>query len=328
VKNVGEAAAEAILRERERGGPYRSLGDFLKRLDEKVLNKRTLESLIKAGALDGFGERARLLASLEGLLKWAAENREKARSGMMGLFSEVEEPPLAEAAPLDEITRLRYEKEALGIYVSGHPILRYPGLRETATCTLEELPHLARDLPPRSRVLLAGMVEEVVRKPTKSGGMMARFVLSDETGALEAVAFGRAYDQVSPRLKEDTPVLVLAEVEREEGGVRVLAQAVWTYEELEQVPRALEVEVEASLLDDRGVAHLKSLLDEHAGTLPLYVRVQGAFGEALLALREVRVGEEALGALEAAGFRAYLLPDREVLLQGGQAGEAQEAVPF
>lgn len=88
------------------------------------------------------------------------------------------------------------------------------------------------------------------------------------------------------------------------------------------------MEVEASLLDDRGVAHLKSLLDEHAGTLPLYVRVQGAFGEALLALREVRVGEEALGALEAAGFRAYLLPDREVLLQGGQAGEAQEAVPF
>lgn len=328
VKNVGEAAAEAILRERERGGPYRSLGDFLKRLDEKVLNKRTLESLIKAGALDGLGERARLLASLEGLLRWAAETREKARSGMMGLFSEVEEPPLAEAAPLDEITRLRYEKEALGIYVSGHPILRYPGLRETATCTLEELPDLARDLPPRSRVLLAGMVEEVVRKPTKSGGMMARFVLSDETGALEAVAFGRAYDQVSPRLKEDTPVLVLAEVEREEGGVRVLAQAVWTYEELEQVPRALEVEVEASLLDDRGVAHLKSLLDEHAGTLPLYVRVQGAFGEALLALREVRVGEEALAALEAEGFRAYLLPDREVLLQGGQAGEAQEAVPF
>lgn len=81
----------------------------------------------------------------------------------------------------------------------------------------------------------------------------------------------------------------------------MLAQAVWTYEELEQVPRALEVEVEASLLDDRGVAHLKSLLDEHAGTLPLYVRVQGAFGEALLALREVRVGEEALGALGGRG---------------------------
>ncbi|AEV15092.1 DNA polymerase III subunit alpha [Thermus sp. CCB_US3_UF1] len=329
VKNVGEGAASAILQERERGGPYRSLGDFLKRLDEKVVNKRTLESLVKAGAFDAFGDRARLLASLEPLLRWAAESRERARSGMMGLFAEVEEPPLAEASPLDEITRLRYEKEALGIYVSGHPVLRYPGLREVASCALEDLPHFAHDLPPRARVLLAGMVEEVVRKPTKSGGMMARFVLSDETGALEAVAFGRAYEGVSPKLKEDTPLLVLAEVEREEGGVRVMAQAVWTYEEVAEAPKALEVEADHALLDEKGVTLLKSLLDEHPGPYPFYVRVQGPFGEALFALKEVRASEEALRALEAEGFRAYLVPDREVFLQGnGGNGSKEEAVPF
>ncbi|GAB5603881.1 hypothetical protein FJNA_24070 [Thermus sp. FJN-A] len=329
VKNVGEAAAEAILQERERGGPFRSLGDFLKRLDEKVVNKRTLESLIKAGAFDAFGDRARLLASLEGLLKWAAESRERARSGMMGLFAEVEEPPLLEAEPLDEITRLRYEKEALGIYVSGHPVLRYPGLREAASCPLEELPEFVRGLPPRSRVLLAGMVEEVVRKPTRSGGMMARFTLSDETGALEAVVFGRAYEGVSPKLKEDTPLLVLAEVEREEGGLRVLAQGAWTHEEVAEASKALEVEVDHALLDEKGVALLKSLLDEHPGTLPLYLRVQGPFGEALFAMREVRVAERALGALEAEGFRAYLVPDREVFLQGnGGNGNKEEVVPF
>lgn len=197
-----------------------------------MVNKRTLESLIKAGAFDAFGDRARLLASLEGLLRWAAESQKRERSGMMGLFSEAEEPPLVEASPLDEITQLRYEKEALGIYVSGHPVLRYPGLREVASCTLEELPDFIQGLPPRSRVLLAGVVEEVVRKPTRSGGMMARFILSDETGALEALAFGRAYEGVSPKLKEDTPLLVLAEVEREEGGLRVLAQAVWNHEEV------------------------------------------------------------------------------------------------
>lgn len=329
VKNVGEGAAEAILEERERGGPFRSLGDFLKRLDEKVVNKRTLESLIKAGAFDAFGERARLLASLELLLKWAAESRERARSGMMGLFAEVEEPPLAEAAPLDEITRLRYEKEALGIYVSGHPVLRYPGLREVASCPLEELPEFVRGLPPRTRVLLAGMVEEVVRKPTRSGGMMARFTLSDETGALEVVTFGRAYEGVSPKLKEDTPLLVLAEVEREEGGLRVIAQAVWTHEEVAEAPRALEVEVDHALLDGAGITLLRSLLDEHPGALPLYVKVQGPFGEAILSLRETRVGEEALRALEAEGFRAYPVPDREYFLQGnGGNGGKEEAVPF
>lgn len=329
VKNVGEGAARAILEERERGGRFRSLGDFLKRLDEKVVNKRTLESLIKAGAFDAFGDRARLLASLDALLRWAAESRERERSGMMGLFAEVEEPPLVEAEPLDEITRLRYEKEALGIYVSGHPVLRYPGLREVASCPLAELPHFARDLPPRARVLLSGMVEEVVRKPTRSGGMMARFMLSDETGALEVVAFGRAYEGVSPKLKEDTPLLVLAEVEREEGGLRVIAQAVWTYEEVAEAPRALEVEVDHALLDEAGVALLKSLLDEYPGTLPLYLRVQGPFGEAILSLRETRVGEGALEALEAEGFRAYLIPDREAFLQGnGGGGPKEEVVPF
>ncbi|GAA6742582.1 DNA polymerase III subunit alpha [Thermus antranikianii] len=329
VKNVGEGAAQAILAERERRGPFKSLGDFLKRLDEKVVNKRTLESLIKAGAFDAFGDRARLLASLDPLLRWAAESRERERSGMMGLFTEVEEPPLVEVPPLDEITRLRYEKEALGIYVSGHPVLRYPGLREVASCTLEELSDFIRGLPPRPRVLLAGMVEEVVRKPTRSGGMMARFTLSDETGALEVVVFGRAYEGVSPKLKEDTPLLVLAEVEREEGGLRVMAQAAWTYEEVAEAPKALEVEVDHALLDEAGVALLKSLLDEYPGTLPLYLRVQGPFGEAILSLRETRVGEEVLGALEAEGFRAYLIPDREAFLQGnGGGGPKEEVVPF
>jgi len=329
VKNVGEGAAQAILAERERRGPFKSLGDFLKRLDERVVNKRTLESLIKAGAFDAFGDRARLLASLDPLLRWAAESRERERSGMMGLFAEVEEPPLAEALPLDEITRLRYEKEALGIYVSGHPVLRYPGLREVASCTLEELSDFIRGLPPRPRVLLAGMVEEVARKPTKSGGMMARFTLSDETGALEVVVFGRAYEGVSPKLKEDTPLLVLAEVEREEGGLRVMAQAAWTHEEVAEAPKALEVEVDHALLDEAGVALLKSLLDEYPGTLPLYLRVQGPFGEAIFSLRETRVGEGVLEALEAEGFRAYLIPDREAFLQGnGGGGPKEEVVPF
>ncbi|MCH1927430.1 hypothetical protein L6232_21760, partial [Shewanella sp. C31] len=92
---------------------------------------------------------------------------------------------------------------------------------------------------------------------------MARFTLSDETGALEAVVFGRAYEGVSPKLKEDTPLLVLAEVEREEGGLRVLAQGAWTHEEVAEASKALEVEVDHALLDEKGVALLKSLLDEH-----------------------------------------------------------------
>ncbi len=328
VKNVGEEAARAILKERERRGPFKTLGDFLTRLDERVLNKRTLESLVKAGALDAFGERGVLLKNLEALLDWAAHQRERAEMGLMGLFAqEAEEPPLAPAPPLDEITRLRYEKEALGIYVSGHPVLRYPGLKETATCGLEDLPRLAA-LPERPRrFLLAGMVEEVVRKPTRKGGMMARFTLSDETGAIEVVTFGRSYELISPRLKEDTPVLLLAEVGLEEGGIRVVAEALWTYEELQGLPRGLEVEAEEVLLDEGALLRLSSLLDAHPGNLPVYLRLEGEAYEALLAL-EAQVGEGVLPLLEAEGFRAYLLPDRRVLLQGMEGGGVEEVVPF
>ncbi len=329
VRNVGEGVARAILEERERGGPYRSLGDFLTRLPEGVLNRRALEALAKAGALDRLAPRERLLASLDDLLRWALAARQTAQNGLMSLFGGGPgEPPLAQASALDEITRLRYEKEALGIYVSGHPVLRYPGLREVATCPLEELPQVARGLPPRARILLAGTVEEVVRKPTKSGGMMARFLLSDETGSLEIVTFGQAYERVSPKLKEDQVVLVVAEVEREaaEGGLRVLAQALFRVEELGRAPQALEIELEEALLDERRILHLRSLIEERSGPIPLYLRVRGGFGEAVYAL-EARVAEGIGPLLEAEGFRAYPLPDRRYLLGGEGQGE-EAVVPF
>jgi len=325
VKNVGEGAAEAILAERAKG-PYKSFADFLLRLDEKVANRRAVESLIKAGAFDRFAERGQLLAALDEFLRWASLERERRKSGFGLLFDSVE-PPLPKTPPLDEVTRLRYEKEALGLYLSGHPVLRYPGLKEAATTSLAGLrAYLRTTGGRRARVILAGVVEEVVRKPTRSGGMMARFILSDETGALEAIAFGRAYERVSPRLKEDVPVLLLAEVEEEEENLRLLAQAVYPYEELAHLPRAVELELDLALLDEETMVHLRSLLEEHPGTLPLYLKVEGPFGEALLAAREVRVGEEVLALLEKEGYRGYTVPDREALWGLDQGGEA--AVPF
>ena len=326
VKNVGEGVAEAILSERARGGPFRSFADFLLRLDEKVANRRAVESLIKAGALDRFGERGQLLAALDEFLRWASAERERRKSGL-GLLFESMEPPLPKTPPLDEVNRLRYEKEALGLYLFGHPVLRYPGLKEAATTSLAGLrAYVQATGGRRARVILAGVVEEVVRKPTKSGGMMARFVLSDETGALEAIAFGRAYERVSPRLKEDLPVLLLAEVEEEEETLRLLAQTVYPYEDLAHLPKALELELDLALLDEGAILHLKSLLEEHPGPLPLYLKVEGPFGEAVLSAREVRVGEEVLALLEERGYRGYTLPDREALWSLDPGGEA--AVPF
>ena len=203
VKNLGEAAARAILAERERGGPFASLGDFLRRVDLHLVNRRAVESLIKSGAFDAFGERGAMLAGLEELLKWAASEQERARMGLSGLFEEASEPPLPKVPPLPEVEKLKLEKEALGIYVTGHPLRHYRELAELATVAIAELPQYyeKRGNKRRLRLILVGMVEDVVRRPTKSGGMMAKFQLADETGAIEVVAFGRAYERVSPRLK-------------------------------------------------------------------------------------------------------------------------------
>ncbi|PZA05677.1 MULTISPECIES: DNA polymerase III subunit alpha [unclassified Meiothermus] len=326
VKNVGEAPTEAIIRERERGGRYKSLPDFLKRLDSSVANKRVVESLIKAGAFDQLGERGQMLAALDELLRWAQAERESASSGMVGLFADAQsEPTLPKIPPLDEVTQLRYEKEALGIYVTGHPLLRYEGLREAASCTIEELPDYyqsQKNGKPRLRVLLAGLVEGIVRKPTKSGGMMCKFMLGDETGAVEVVAFGRSYDKVSPRVREDAPVLVVAEVEPDGEGevLRVMAQDVYLYDELEGLPKVMELELDLALLDDEKIHELGSLFDEYAGSVPVHLKIQSGNSWALMEVRP-RVEENAKDIFAGLDWvRAKLVPDREALLAATVSG--------
>ena len=334
VKNVGEAAVQAILAERERGGPFASLGDFLKRLDLHLVNRRAVESLIKSGAFDAFGERGAMLAGLEELLKWAQAEQEHARAGLAGLFAEASEPELPRVPPLPEVERLKMEKEALGIYVTGHPLRHYEGLVEVATVPIAELPRYFEERANgrrRIKLVLAGMVEDVVRKPTKSGGMMAKFQLADETGAVEVVAFGRAYERVSPRLKEDTPVAVVATVEPDADGesLRVVAEDLYLWEELEGLPKVLELTLTLDALSEERILELRSLLDAHPGPAPLRLRVRGAGGTALLAAREVRVDEGVLPELEAAGIPARLLPDPDALLNARRDAEGGEAVvPF
>jgi len=334
VKNVGEAAVEAILAERERGGPFASLGDFLKRVDLHLVNRRAVESLIKAGAFDAFGRREAMLAGLDELLKWAAAEQEHARMGLSGLFDEASEPPLPEVPPIPEVERLKMEKEALGIYVTGHPLRHYEGLTEIATVSIAGLPRYYEERSQKKRrlkVILAGMVEDVVRKPTRSGGMMAKFQLTDETGALEVVAFGRAYERVSPRLKEDTPVAVVANVEPDADGesLRVVAEDLFLWEELEGLPKILELELSLDALEDDRILDLRSALDAYPGTLPLRLKVTDPRGWVLLEAPEVRVSEEAFMELEKYGIKGRFLPNPEALMHAAREAEGgEEAVPF
>ncbi len=353
VKNVGESVVEQILLKRKRGSRFTSLADFLKHIDHGVLNRRAVESLINAGAFDAMGRRECMLDGLEALLKWAQSEQQNAASGMVGLFGAVQtEPGLPDVPPRLEVEMLRAEKDALGIYLTGHPLLRFAGLREAASCTVASLPYFfrqhrgavrelgqakrgARRSSGRMRVLLAGMIESISRKPTKSGGMMVRFNLADETGVVEVVVFGRAYDRVSPRIQEDQLVLAVCEVEADGEGenLRVIVRDVFPFEEMDGLPQVLELRFELDQLQEGRIKELRSLLDEQSGLLPLLIRVDGPEGSALLETREIRVDAGVARSLE--GFdwlKAYTIPDREALIYGQFGGDSAqgegEIAPF
>ncbi|WP_291423440.1 DNA polymerase III subunit alpha [Deinococcus sp.] len=285
IKGLGEGAVLRILEEREKSGPYRSLADFCSRLGNKVCNRKALESLIKSGAFDAFGERHQLMESLEDALEDAAGTADinaKAQSGMSMMFGLEEvkkERPLRQGvAPYSDLERLKIEKDSLGLYISGHPLEQHEGLREAASCRIADLDawFTTQQVAPGKRIkaVLAGMIEGVVKKPTKSGGMMARFILADESGQTELVAFSRAYDRIQERLINDTPALVIVELESEDGGLRAIAEEVVSIEQLNEVPKVMYVTIDLETASPDALGEFQSVLDEYAGPMPTYLRLE------------------------------------------------------
>ncbi|GAA5437418.1 DNA polymerase III subunit alpha [Deinococcus aquaticus] len=285
IKGLGEGAVLKILEERERAGRYKSLADFCSRLGNKVCNRKALESLIKSGAFDQFGERNQLMHSLEDALEDAAGTADinaKAQTGMSMMFGLEEvkkERPLRAGIPAyTDLERLSIEKDALGLYISGHPLEQHEGLREAASCRISDLDtwFQTQNVAPGKRIkaVLAGMVESVVKKPTKSGGMMARFILADESGQTELVAFSRAYDRIQDKLVNDTPALVIVELESEDGGLRAIAEELVSIEQLAEVPKVMYVTIDLETASPDAVGEFQSVLDEHAGSMPTYLRLE------------------------------------------------------
>ncbi len=313
VKNVGDGAVDHVLRERGVGGAFRDLYDFCRRVDAHVVNKRALESLVKAGAFDALGDRATLLAHLETAARWGASQREQAALGQHGLFGaqEVAPPALDAAEPVSALELLRMEKEALGLYLSSHPMAEYPGLPESATCRVDGVEAWWREASAgddgvpggRRRVALAGLLRSIVKRPTRKGTMMARFEVSDETGAREVVAFSRVYDEIAGLLEADAPVVVVCEVSEDGDALRLVAERLVRWDRPEgraQVPELAVLRFDLDGLGAHQLIELRSLLDAHAGRTPVELRFRSADGLVHFAPEGVRVDTGALAELESA----------------------------
>ncbi len=288
VRNVGEAVTDLIVRERTANGPFTSFFDFLDRVDVQVLNKRTIESMIKAGAFDSLGySRRGLIEAAYKVIDETIARRRAEEAGQYSLFGGgtesvavgTEEVPEHE---WDKKVRLAFEKEMLGLYISDHPLF---GLeRALETMTDSSVPGLW-DKEDRSQATVAGVIGALNRRYTRNGEPMVYFSVEDLQGSIEAVAFPKVVAEFGPMIREDAVVVVRGRVDHRGDDVKLIVQGI-TEPDLSS-ERSVRVRVPASHLSPTVVDRLKLVLANHPGTSPVYIHMEGDSGE-----RVLRVGPE------------------------------------
>jgi DNA polymerase-3 subunit alpha len=277
VKNVGMAAVEQIVAERNEGGAFRSLENLCWRINSRLVTRRVYESLIGAGALDALpGHRAQKLAALETVTERAARRFRDAERGQFGLFGEGTEPdeaPLPDVAPWNAQEQLQKEKESLGFFLSGHPLDRYRDLiTMVRTTTSREL----RDMPGGERALLGGMVTAVKLTNDKNQRQMAFVTIEDPEGMAEVVMFSDVLEKSRRFINENSVVVVEGRVSRRNGGDgKVLVNSVLAVGE-DETPSWKEVHVTIDLdrMGEDKVDELKGVLTGRPGDSRVFFHIQ------------------------------------------------------
>lgn len=223
IKNIGRGFIQKVMNEREQGGKFTSLEDFASRMYGTDLNKRALENLIKAGACDGFGlNRAQMLRIYELVLDAAASQKNKNVDGQMGLFDllsgedSAAAMPAVQAPDIPEMSvqeKMSLEKQTTGLYLSGHPMDEYrPLLRGMDVVPIGEILECFENggdaYQDEQIVNIAGIVEAVKMKTTRSGSMMAYVTVEDDTGSMELLTFSTILGQYGSLLYENSPVIL------------------------------------------------------------------------------------------------------------------------
>ena len=253
VKNLGHGAIAAIVSEREAGGPYRDIFDLCERVACAAVNKKCVESLIRAGAMDGLpGSRSQKLCVFERAMDAAGRRQKTAVQGQLSLFDAVEDveiapPPLPDVPDFSRQDQLRMEREVTGVYITGHPLDEYENELSRLEVNSQVLKSLAEEADggmawDQKMVAMGGIVAERKLKATKSGTMMAFVQLEDMYGATEVLVFPKVYDRVGHLLTQDAPVLLTGRLSvREEESPKLLLDSVRPLSgESAEAPRAKE----------------------------------------------------------------------------------------
>jgi DNA polymerase-3 subunit alpha len=286
VKNVGGNAIESILKARaEVGGRFKTFWEFCEKVDLRVMNKRVIESLIKAGALDSLGTRGQLNNAIDKAMERAQKTQRDAEQGQSGLFGLFDETPArghdADSLPLapdwEETVRLANEKEVLGFFVSGHPLDKYAEKLRNLTSVITTAEALERKPPERrwggqqdmaDEIQVAGLLVGVApKKSRKDQRLYAQGWLEDATGRIELICFARDYERLAQQLKMEVPVLVRGMLMGDEDAApKIAISQVQALEEVQvKLPTGIRIRINLDRATDEMLAALKNAADAAPG---------------------------------------------------------------
>ena len=308
VKNVGSGAVESIVKVRADGGPFASLIDLASRVDTRLVNKRVLESLIKAGAFDSLGRpRAVLLQEVDAAIAGGQRAARQRTGAQTGLFGSEETPVMQVAAgrpgdgeEFSKAELLAMERDMLGMFISDHPLSHVQdALAQRVTTTVAQLSEM-RD---RSEIVIGGLIASLKRTTTKAGSAMAFATVEDLTGSVEVIVFPKTYEESHLTLKRDAVVIVRGRLDVADQQVKVLAEGVIPLEPLPApasvspapFPPApapdvtLHVLLDADRHGEDGLVRLHELLGRYRGDRPVVLTVRADGRDVKMQPHDLRV---------------------------------------
>lgn len=309
VKGIGESAVEEIVRERNENGSFKGFVDFCERINLKAVNKRVLEALIKVGAFDTSEKfnRKTLLDNMEFIVTFAEKKQEEKLMGQTSLFdlgenvqTSEEQLSINESQEFDEKQKLSLEAELLGIYVSGHPLMRFKDIMTKLTsmniASIQDLPTVAKpegfnprqgdaNDPSKRSMIIAGMISESKVILTKKGDKMAFVTFEDLSGKIECLFFPRVYAEFQHLLIADEPLLLSGSVNLAEDPKKFYPNKISLLkDESDDRVTSVRVCVPLNHLNPHSLTQLKQIVLSYRGSVPVHFIFENAEGRARMML--------------------------------------------
>ncbi len=280
IKNVGKSAVEEIIRARNLlGRDFTNIFDFSINVDTRIVNKRTLEGLVLAGAFDTIdSNRSKLFSAVETALEWGHKSRNSKLTTANSLFGEVEEevkisePNLQAVENWTSEYKLAKEREVIGFYVTGHPLSKFEfDYKSFATIHLGETEELEETT---DTVKACGVITSLKTKIDKAGGTMAFFTLDDFSGSCEALMFSKVYDRCGSNLQEEKCIFIMGRTESSGDAIKLHIDDVFPLEEArERFLQSVKINFDKGKNSIEKISSLKKILEKNKGATPLYIHL-------------------------------------------------------